>query len=515
MMRLLPFVPVHTAAVVRAADATAQRQCALPGRRLMQAAAAAALEEARRRWPRAQSFAVICGPGNNGGDGYDFATLARAAGYSVAVHAAAAIENLRGDAWVACTDWMAAGGAVERGAGFDLAGADIVVDALFGTGLGRPLVGVWAAAVDAINGAGKPVLALDVPSGMDADTGAMLGCAVRATHTATFVGWKPGLFLAPGLAGSLSLHRLGIPASAFAADAVPLLREVPDAALADLPRRARDSHKGRHGHVLVVGGDHGMPGAVRLAAEAALRSGAGRVTVATRAEHAPLLPLACPELMAVGCEHPAELEARLATADVVVCGPGLGRGAWGRGMLEALLAGVGSRPLVLDADALRQLVELSPRELPPVSILTPHPGEAAALLACDTAAVQADRRRSVLAVARRWRAAVVLKGAATLVAGPEVEVPYVCAHGNPGMGTAGMGDVLAGICGGLAAQERCDPAWGYARGPERWVPLAALAVVAHATAGDAAALAGGERGLMASDLLPFLRAAVNGPGISP
>lgn len=521
----LPLVPVHSAAAVRAADLVAQRDHGLPGRELMRAAATAALADLQGRWPNARHLLVVCGAGNNGGDGYDVAALARAAGLCVALVALATPESLSGDALLAARDWQAAGGEVLPTAKLPeaLAAAEVVVDAVLGTGLTRPVLGAWADVIHAMNAAGKPVLAIDVPSGMDADSGEALGAAVRAEFTSTFVGWKAGLFLNPGLAGQVRLHTLGVPPAAFA-KAPPLLWQLPRQSLAHLPRRARDAHKGRHGHVVVVGGDLGMPGAVRLAGEAALRSGAGRVTVLTRADHAAAVAAGCPELMARAAGRGAEFVQQLAAADAIVCGPGLGRNAWGGALLADVIGAAAGRPVVLDADALVLLAAMAataaqgasgsatgPQRLGPHFILTPHPGEAAALLGIAVAAVQKDRVGAVRALVERFGATVVLKGAATLTLGAELAVPVACELGNPGMGTAGMGDVLAGVCAALAAQDVCDPAWGYARrGGAGWAGVAALAVVTHAAAGDWAAAQQGERGLLASDLFPFLRAVLNG-----
>jgi NAD(P)H-hydrate epimerase len=513
----LPFVPVHSAAAVRAADLAAQRVHGLPGRELMRAAAAAALKDLQQRWPSARRLLVVCGAGNNGGDGYDVATLAGPAGLVASVVALAAPDSLSGDALLAARDWQATGGVMLATAKLTeaLAAADVVVDALLGTGLGRPVTGAWADAIDVINAAGKPVLAIDVPSGMDANTGEVLGAAVRAEFTSTFVGWKAGLFLNPGLAGQMRLHTLGVPPTAFAKAAQPLLWQLPLQMLARLPRRARDAHKGRHGHVVVVGGDLGMPGAARLAGESALRSGAGRVTVLTRADHAAVVVAGCPELMAQAAGMGAEFVQQLAAADAIVCGPGLGRHAWGSELLAGVIGAAAGRPVVLDADALVLLAATGfatgPQRLGPQFILTPHPGEAALLLGISVAAVQADRLEAVGALVERFGATVVLKGAATLTLGPELAVPVACELGNPGMGTAGMGDVLAGVCAALAAQDVCDSAWGYARsGAAGWSGVAALAVVTHAAAGDLAAAQHGERGLLASDLFPCLRALLNG-----
>lgn len=513
--RRLPAVPVHAAADVRAADRRAQEQLGLLGYALMTAAAAAALNDLRDAWPDARHLVVACGGGNNGGDGYVLARLAQAVGFEVRCVALASPAHLGGDAAQACRDWQAAGGETLAADALEaaLALADVAVDALFGTGLTRPAEGAFAAAIGLLNAAPCPVLALDLPSGLQADTGAVLGCAVDAALTSTFVGWKPGLFLGagPAQAGRVRLHDLGVPAEAFAG-AVPVLQALPHDALRALPARRRDAHKGQGGHVVVVGGDDGMPGAVRLAAEAALRSGAGKVTVLTRAVHAEALVGACPELMVMDLDAGPSAE-RLAQADVIVCGPGMGRGEWGRAALSRVLATAADDhgALVLDADALTLLPQFAAEPggaggLPPRCVLTPHPGEAATLLGTTTAAVQADRLAALRALVARWPATCVLKGAATLVGHAATGAPYVCTAGNPGMATAGMGDVLSGVLGALLAQDACDPRWQFA--PGEGVALVAAGVLAHALAGDLAAR-DGERGLKASDLFVPLRTVLN------
>jgi ADP-dependent NAD(P)H-hydrate dehydratase / NAD(P)H-hydrate epimerase len=513
--RRLPAVPVHGAAAVRAADLSAQQHHGMPGYALMTAAAAAALADLREAWPAARQLVVACGSGNNAGDGYVLARLAGAGGFAVRCVAIAPPAALGGDAARAFADWRSAGGETLAAPALEeaLASADVAVDALFGTGLARPVEGDCAAAVAALNAASCPVLALDLPSGLHADTGAVQGMAVSATFTSTFVGWKPGLFLGAGPAhsGRVRLHDLGVPPAAFATS-VPVLQALPGDALRGLPARRRDAHKGQSGHVVVVGGDHGMPGAVRLAAEAALRSGAGKVTVLTRGTHAEALVGACPELMAMDLDAEPAVE-RLAQADAIVCGPGLGRSDWGRAALSRVLAAAADDhcALVLDADALTLLPSLAADRpakgaLPQRCVLTPHPGEAATLLGTSGAAVQADRLAAVRALCARWPATVVLKGAATLVDGSGGGAPYVCTAGNPGMATAGMGDVLAGVLGALLAQDACDPRWQFA--PGEHLALVAAGVLAHALAGDRAA-EGGERGLKASDLFAPLRTVLN------
>jgi NAD(P)H-hydrate epimerase len=335
------------------------------------------------------------------------------------------------------------------------------------------------------------VLALDVPSGLSSDTGVAFEPCVHATATVCFVAWKRGLFTGQAFdhIGECKLATLDLPAATYA-------QHPPDARLLSargLPKRARDSHKGRYGHVLAIGGDHGAGGSIRLTAEAALRVGAGLVSVATREAHVVALLSACPELMPQGVHVPRNLGPLLERATVLALGPGLGREEWGRGLWQAALDA--NKPTVLDADGLNLLSEQS-RGLPEQTVLTPHPGEAARLLQCTTAQVQADRFAAARALAQTHRAVVVLKGAGSVIASPDGEAA-VCPWGNPGMASGGMGDAQTGVIAGLLAQ-----------GLSPW-DAACLGTSVHARAGDLAARAG-ERGLLASDLFPYLRALVNG-----
>jgi NAD(P)H-hydrate epimerase len=496
-MEPLPTLVYRTAAV-RAADRYAIEVLGIPGYTLMTRAGEAALSALRGQWPLARRVLVLAGPGNNGGDGYVVARYARAAGLEVTVSAPAGLPA-SGDAARAAADWRGAGGAVLPWAAALLERAELVVDALLGTGLARAVGAPFAEVIGAVNSSGRPVLALDVPSGLDADSGQVLGVAVRATLTITFVGLKPGFFLGAGPehVGRLVCDDLDVGGVAFAA-AAPTLRRIQEADLrALLPRRARTAHKGVNGHVLLVGGGPGMPGAARLAGEAALRAGAGLVTVATWPAHAAALAAGRPELICLPTESAADLAAPLAAADVVAVGPGLGRTRWAEELLAAVLAA--GKPVIVDADALNLLAAR------PSSCghwcLTPHPGEAARLLGTDVAAVQADRLAAVHALADRYGGVAVLKGAGTLVAAG-TDAPWVCERGNPGMAAAGMGDVLTGVIAAIAAQQP-DPLAALGK-------AAAVGVLVHAQAGDLAAR-GGERGILASDLIAQLPACVN-PG---
>jgi len=369
--------------------------------------------------------------------------------------------------------------------------ADVYVDALFGSGLNRAPAGDAATLIAAVNAQSGPVLALDVPSGLDSDTGVAFDPCVRASATVCFVGWKRGLFTAsgPDQCGERSLATLDIPTPAYTHAEPNAILLAPQA----LPRRPRDSHKGRYGHVLAIGGDLGAGGAVRMCGEAAARVGAGLVSVATREANVGAILAARPELMPHGVHVPRNLEALLARASVLALGPGLGQDDWGQGLWQAALDA--GKPTVLDADGLN-LLALRARALPEQIVMTPHPGEAARLLETTTADVQADRFAAVRGMARGYGAVVVLKGSGSLVADPEGRVA-ACPWGNPGMASGGTGDVLTGVIAGLLAQ-----------GLTPW-DAACLGVGAHARAGDLAARAG-ERGMLASDLFPYLRALVNG-----
>ncbi|HET9863795.1 MAG TPA: NAD(P)H-hydrate dehydratase, partial [Steroidobacteraceae bacterium] len=444
---------IYSAAQVRALDAFEIEKRHVPGFTLMTRAAQAALELLRARWPQARRVAVVCGAGNNGGDGYVLARLAQAAGLDALVLAATPPDRLTGDARRAHDEWLAAGGRAHPFAPEALQGSDVIVDGLLGTGFHPPARPETLTVIRAINAARRPVLALDIPSGVDADSGAVHEEAVRAEVTLSFVGLKSGLFLGAGAAhaGVVLLDDLGVIPPAAPAYA-PLMRRIDAAEIAlALPRRARDAHKGSSGRVLVIGGGSGMPGALRMTGTAALRVGAGLVTVAGAAENVPAVCGGTPELIYLPVASTTSLEAPLAAADVVAIGPGLGSGEWGRRLWGEVLRA--RRPaVVVDADALN-LLALDPVKLPEGWIITPHPGEAARLLGIGTAAVQADRLAAVRELHARYGAVAVLKGAGTLVASGAGQAPEIgiCDRGNPGMATAGMGDVLTGVIAGLRA----------------------------------------------------------------
>ena len=488
---------IYSAAQVRALDAWEIEKRRVPGFTLMTRAAESALKILTARWPQAKRVAVVCGAGNNGGDGYVLARLARAAGLDAMVLAAAPPDKLAGDARRAQEEWLAAGGSAHPFAADALSGSDLIVDALLGIGLtGAPRPEALAV-IRAINAAKRPVLALDIPSGVNADSGAVHEAAVRAEITLTFVGFKSGLFVGAGAehAGVVLLDDLGVVAPALPKFA-PLMRRIDEGEIAaTLPKRPRESHKGSNGRVLIVGGGPGMPGALRLAGEAALRVGAGLVRVAGATENLVAVTATRPELIYLPVSSATSLDEPMRGADVLAIGPGLGTSDWAQRLWSAALAaGV---PTVADADALN-LLALNPAKLPASWVITPHPGEAARLLGTDTAAVQADRLGAARELHSRFGAVTVLKGAGTLVtwgADGATEIA-ICERGNPGMATAGMGDVLTGVIAGLRAQSG-DSA-----------QAARIGVLVHSLAGDSAAR-GGQRGLLASDVIAELRAWVN------
>ncbi|MCZ6887265.1 MAG: NAD(P)H-hydrate dehydratase [Gammaproteobacteria bacterium] len=485
---------VYTGGDVRELDRCAIEDHQIPGIALMKRAGRATFDAIVDRWPRARSLSVVCGTGNNGGDGYVVAGLAREAAYDVEL-VQVGERRLEGDAALA-RDWALALGvepvvvtvaSVASSKPQTPLRGDVVVDALLGTGMSgsvRPHIG-WAIA--AINNSGRPVVAVDIPSGICADTGACLGTAVQADLTVTFVAPKIGLVTGAGVdyVGELVYDTLGVPEAVFASTEGVRVVSADFAPKLDRPRSA---HKNRFGHVLILGGDSGFGGAVMLAGEAALRTGAGLVSVATRPEHRVAVLSRRPELMVRGVDEGTDLAGLLEAANVVAIGPGLGRGPWGEQLLYKALAS--GKPLVVDADALNILAGKD-WCLPAGSITTPHPGEAARLLGIDAAAVEANRIGAVREIANKLGAVAVLKGAGTLIAEVDGSMS-ICLRGNPGMATAGSGDVLTGIIAALLAQGLTSR------------EAADAGVWLHAAAGDAAVHALAPQRLVASDLIAYL-----------
>ncbi|MDR9752161.1 NAD(P)H-hydrate dehydratase [Pseudomonas sp. SZMC_28357] len=458
-----------------------------PGFELMQRAARAMWRALVRHWPDASELTVLAGHGNNAGDGYLVAALALRAGWAVRVLAVVEPSRLQGDAAAAYRDALAAGVPIDAWSpSSELRG--VLLDALLGTGLNGDVREPYSAVIEAINAIGLPVAAVDIPSGLSADTGQVLGSAVRADLTVTFIGLKLGLFTgdAADQVGELVFNDLQAD-TAIVSSAPAVAQRLNPGNLPRVAPRAPASHKGRFGHVLLVGGDRGFGGAILLSAESALRSGAGMVSLATRPEHVPAALTRLPEVMALGTHSANQLMALLKKVSVLVVGPGLGQASWGRSLLSA--AANAPMPQVWDADALN-LLSAGTMTLPTDSVITPHPGEAARLLGLSTAQVQADRPAAAQALSKKYSTTVVLKGAGSLIASLDGRLA-LCHQVHPAMATAGLGDVLAGLVGALLAQ-----------GLDAY-DAACLAVWLHANAGAQQGKYG--RGLAASDLIPAIR----------
>ncbi len=486
---------LYTAEQVRGIDYAAINEFGIAGYKLMCRAGKAVVDDAHDHFPFARHWLVLCGPGNNGGDGYVVARLAAKAGIRVTVCSLTDPEQLKGDAALAYADWQSIDGEVQEWPLPDGAPYDLALDALLGTGIDREVGGKFQQAIAYLNQLDCPKIAIDIPSGLNADTGCVMGCAVKAHNTVTFVGRKRGMYTAdgPDYCGHIRFDDLSVPAGSdhqYASTAGTLLTT--DFLAEVLKPRSRNSHKGSFGHVLAVGGIKGMSGAIRLCGEAALRSGAGRVTLATDPAHADLVNLGRPELMVKAVGDASELQSLLSGDYVLAVGPGLGATAWSESLLKTCLET--QNAMVVDADGLNLLARLSQESQVNREnwILTPHPAEAARLLGCKVSDIQQDRVLAATTLAERFGATVVLKGCGTIVANPSGEYA-ICPLGNPGMATAGSGDVLTGIIAALLGQGlSCFDA-------------AKAGVLAHARAGDLAAEKTGEMALIAGDIINRLQ----------
>ena len=496
MSRVLP-QQLYTAEQVRQLDHLAIHQFGIDGFELMTRAARACFDAICQRWPNLTTMQVFCGGGNNGGDGYLIARMAHEHNIKVSVQALKDPVHLKGDAqkaWLACDE---SGVFIKDYDPATQLTADVIVDAMLGTGLSSEVQGQYLEVVNRINSSGKPVCAADIPSGLCANTGQPLGAAVKADLTVTFIGLKQGLFtgLAADYCGELKFARLDVPDEVFR-EVSPSCEIITQQSLGYIiPRRLRTAHKGHHGHVLLVGGNYGMPGAIIMAAEAAIYSGAGLVSVATREEHLSALSIRRPEIMAHAVHDGTALKKLVKGKGVIVIGPGLGRDDWALELLKKVLAA--DCALVMDADALNLISEHpqlhKARKFP--MILTPHPGEAARLLNTSTIEIQQDRFTAVLSCCQAFNAITLLKGSGTLISnGHEITL---CDAGNPGMAVGGMGDILSGLTGALLAQD-VEP-----------FEAAQLAAWVHATAADRLVSNQGEIGLLATELLPEIRRQIN------
>jgi len=484
---------LYRAEQVRELDRVAIELCNIPGSLLMERAGEAVVRKVIEHWGDCQEVIILCGAGNNGGDGYVIARLMKKMGYRVRLFQLGDAASLQGDARLMAEAFYEAGGQDESFQRFDVKNA-VIIDAIFGTGLARPVEGAWAEAIHTINQLDAPIVAVDIPSGLHADSGSVLGVAIEADITVSFIALKRGMFTAEGPAccGEIYFDDLHVPREIYRSEITATHAIDWSTESAQLKPRRPTAHKGDYGHVLVVGGAPGFSGAARMAAEAAARSGAGLISVATHPEHAALLNQGRPELMVHAVSTTEELQPLLARATVIALGPGLGRSDWAQMLYAAVLSS--DLPIILDADGLNLLAQQPSKRTN--WVLTPHPGEAGRLLNCSGHDVQNDRFSAVERLQQRYGGVVVLKGAGTLVHAMDDQITRLCRAGNPGMASGGMGDLLTGIIAALVAQGLTLK------------NAASTGVVLHSEAADIAAETG-ERGMLASDLLPPLRQLLN------
>jgi hydroxyethylthiazole kinase-like uncharacterized protein yjeF len=477
---------------------------------IMELAGLAAWQSIETHWRDAEKISIVCGKGNNAGDGFVLAKIAAARGKTVQVLLVDEKTEHKGDAQVAYQAMIAEGIKPIQFQAASLKSQDLIVDAILGTGLKGPLKENFQQTIESINTqvesesllqaeSSVEVFSLDIPSGLESNTGQVNPIAIRAARTLTFIALKPGMVTGDARAycGVIDLAELDVTADCKQQFSAQAWIDDADALIESLPQRSNISHKGDHGHLLLIGGDYGFGGAILMSAMAAGRCGAGRLTILTRDAHVAPILTQCPEAMirsVSGANDPA-LSAILQNTDAVVIGPGLGQEPWAQGLLKVICAT--ELPLLLDADALNILAATTDSKQYKKSnwVITPHPGEAGRLLNVEASQIEQDRYQAVDLLQNKYSAVVVLKGAGTLIEDYDNQIT-VCNEGNPGMASAGMGDILSGIIGTLLAQ-----------GIE--VSLAArIGVALHARAGDLAAM-NGQKGLMATDLISPLRMLVN------
>lgn len=492
---------LYTAEQVRELDRIAINDHGIDGFQLMQKAALFAFHTLVKQWPKCQNIHVFCGSGNNAADGYILAGIAIKRGFQVNLHYLSHPENLKNDALLAYHYCKKANVSCQPFASdpfYSLSDDKnfVIVDALLGTGLNTVVTGQYKQAIKLFNESKAPILSIDIPSGLSANTGNPLDTAVQACCTATFIGLKQGMFTASGrnYCGDIFYDDLGITDDIFKKVPINCKKLNLNSCLKIIKPRAMNAHKGQYGHVLLIGGDHGFGGAIVMAAEAAIRMGAGLVSVATQEEHVFAMLSRQPEVMAHAVANRDQLLPLIESATVLVIGPGLGQSAWSKQMLQCAL--LSKKIILLDADALNLLSKHANWLTHSNIILTPHPGEAARLLNAPNTSIEEDRFKSVQAMQKKWSGSVLLKGSGSLISHKDGPIK-LCPYGNPGMATGGMGDVLSGILGGLLAQGLSIE------------DALELAVCLHAKAADIAAKQSGQRGLLATDLIPIARSLLN------
>ncbi|GIU41331.1 bifunctional NAD(P)H-hydrate repair enzyme [Shewanella sairae] len=482
-------MPLFTAEQIRSAEINAVKSGGISLSQLVDQAAEAAFLLFKQKQQTATKVLVLAGHGNNAADAFITATLLLEAGIDVLLQASSASKPSEELVW-AINSFQQAGGLISQFDENAIEQAELIIDGLLGTGIRGELSSELVGIINAINRSQAWILSLDLPSGINPNTGSFAQVAVKADVTLTFGGIKQGLLTsrARHYCGELSVASLGLNEFLPETNTQKMCRNTLKGVFS--PRK-RDAHKGHNGKVSIIGGDYGMAGAVRLAAEGCLKSGAGLVTVISRPDHQFIVSATRPELMFWGCELvDMEVYLKLGWASVLVIGPGLGTNDWGYNLLKAVE--LTDKPCVIDADGLNLLKSM------PISrsnyVLTPHPGEAARLLGISVGEVEQDRFKAAKDLHRKYGGVIVLKGAGTIIVNDEKCI--VAPVGNPGLASGGCGDVLAGIIGGLIAQGISN------------MDAACLGVIIHGEAADLAAQSG-ERGMLASDLMPYIRQLVN------
>jgi NAD(P)H-hydrate epimerase len=472
---------------------------------LMEKAGHAVFDVFLAHYSQQRRVAIVAGRGNNGGDAYVFARLAMLSNYDVSVYSFKPTAPLTGDAEIARQSLISQGGKIQDLFDADFSNADVIIDGLLGTGFYGDLRSDAKEAIAKINNSNIPVIAIDLPSGLLADTGVAASNCIKAQYTVTFIAPKIGLFVAdgPDQTGHLVFSDLGV-GHIFETLLHPKARIYGLGNQAQISRRKRNTNKGKNGHVLCIGGNVGMPGAAYLAGKAALRSGVGKVSVLCHPENVSTINMLCPELMVWGYERERDnalVSQKLSSADVVLLGPGLGTDEWAKTLMKLVLS-VKNKPLILDADGLNLLSQDDEMnnyfaQYPSHKVITPHPLEAARLLKNQVSDISQNRLEAASQLADKYHSNIVLKGNNSLV----VEAGEISVNltGNSGMASAGMGDVLAGIIAAFIANKE-----------NLQINLnerVKLAVYLHGLAGDFAAKSG-EIGIIASDIIEQLPLAI-------
>lgn len=489
---------LYTGQQVKDGEVVAAKKAGVVLYELMEQAGAATYRVLKSSYPEAQHITVLCGAGNNGGDGFVVARLAKKDGLNVDLVLTVEEARLQGDAKRAMQAWRDMGEVVQPISTLNAAlqRADVIVDGILGTGLSGQVRAHISQLIDEVNGSGKPVVAIDIPSGLCADTGTELGNSICADQTVTFIALKRGLVTgnARNYVGKLHFSGLNVEeefSSLFPSNIELLSLEALNSCI---PSRQATAHKGNHGRLLCIGGNQGYSGAIRLCSYSAARIGAGLVSCFSHPASTTAIQVACPEVMSMPWQGDLNvLNAKLAAQDAISFGPGLGTDTWAQSLFNAVHTC--SLPKVVDADGLNLLAQNPNYDAR--RIITPHPAEAARLLHRSTAEIEADRYMAVEKLQRKYGGVVVLKGAGTLVF--DGQNCSVCIAGNPGMATGGMGDVLTGIIGGLLAQGL------------NMFEAAKLGVQIHSQAADVIAAKEGVIGLLASDVIPEARRLLNFP----